>query len=63
MSIRQIHAIIRENGIMEYADLMDYLMDAGESAVALFEEASKRSEFLECYLASRRRRLPERIVE
>lgn len=51
---REIQTFIRDNGIIEYADLMDYLMDAGESMADHYEVAANNTMFFAKYLVSRR---------
>lgn len=51
---REILAFVRDNDIMEYSDLMDVLLDGGESTADWFEIASNNTMFLTKYIASRR---------
>lgn len=51
---REIQAFIRDNNIVEYADLMDYLMDAGEAMADHYEVAANNTMFFSKYLLSRR---------
>lgn len=51
---RELLAFIRDNDLMEYADLLDVLLDGGEAAADLFEVASNHTLFLTKYIASRR---------
>ena len=51
---RELLAFIRDNDILEYADLLDILLDGGESTADLFEVASNNTLFLTKYIASRR---------
>lgn len=50
---REIQALIRDNGITEYAVLMDVLLDAGESMADHYEVASNNTLFFKSYLTSR----------
>lgn len=54
---REIQAFIRDNEIMEYADLMDLLMDAGEDMADHYEVAANNTVFFDRYLSSRRFRV------
>lgn len=49
-----LQALIRELGIIEYADFMDYLQDAGMSVE--YEVASNHTIFFDRYISSRRNR-------
>ena len=51
---RELLAFIRDNDLMEYADLLDVLLDGGEATADLFEVASNHILFLTKYIASRR---------
>lgn len=51
---RELLAFIRDNDLMEYADLLDVLLDGGEATADLFEVASNHTLFLTKYIASRR---------
>lgn len=51
---RELLAFIRDNDLMEYADLLDVLLDGGETTADLFEVASNHTLFLTKYIASRR---------
>ena len=51
---RELLAFIRDNDILEYADLLDILLDGGEATADLFEVASNNTLFLTKYIASRR---------
>lgn len=51
---REIQSFIRDNGIVEYADLMDLLMDAGEAMSQHYEVAASNTLFFDRYLGSRR---------
>lgn len=51
---RELLAFIRDNELMEYADLLDVLLDGGEATADLFEVASNHTLFLTKYIASRR---------
>lgn len=53
---REVLQLIRDNGITEYADLMDILMDGGESTVDMFDVASNNTVFFTKYLTSMWRR-------
>lgn len=50
---REIMQLIRDNGITEYGDLMDILMDGGESTADLFEVASCNTLFFVQYLKTK----------
>lgn len=51
---RELLDFIRDNDLMEYADLLDVLLDGGEATADLFEVASNHTLFLTKYIASRR---------
>lgn len=51
---REIQEFIRDNGVCEYSDLMDLLMDAGETMAEHYEVAASNTLFFDRYLASRR---------
>ena len=51
---RELLVFIRDNDLMEYADLLDVLLDGGEATADLFEVASNHTLFLTKYIASRR---------
>lgn len=53
---REVLALIRDNGICEYADLIDILMDGGESTADMFDVASSNTLFFKAYLTSQWRR-------
>lgn len=59
---REIIQLIRDNGITEYADLIDLLMDGGEATADLFEVASGHTLFCKAYLTSQWRRSSEAKV-
>ncbi len=52
--IREVQGFIRDNGITEYADLMDKLMDGGETLADWWEVASNHTLFFTAYLRSAR---------
>lgn len=52
--IREVQGFIRDNGITEYADLMDKLMDGGETTADWWEVASNHTLFFTAYLRSAR---------
>ena len=51
---REVQAFIRDNNVVEYAQLMDLLMDAGESMADHYEVACSNTLFFDRYLGSRR---------
>ena len=51
---RELLTFIRDNDIMEYADLLDILLDGGEATADLLEVASNHTLMLTKYIASRR---------
>lgn len=53
---REVLQLIRDNGITEYADLMDILMDGGEDTADMFDVASNNTMFFTKYLTSQWRR-------
>lgn len=53
---REVQALIRDNGITEYADLMDWLLDAGEAMADHYEVASNNTLFFSKYITSAWRR-------
>ena len=62
---REILQLIRDNGITEYADLVDILMDGGEGTADMFDVASNNTLFFKAYLTSqwRRQAAPGRPTE
>ncbi|MGN9098671.1 replication protein [Flintibacter porci] len=50
---REIQEFIRDNGMTEYAVLMDALLDAGEAMADHYEVASNNTLFFKSYLTSR----------
>lgn len=52
--IREVQGFIRDNRITEYADLMDKLMDGGETLADWWEVASNHTLFFTAYLRSAR---------
>lgn len=54
---REIQAFIRDNGMTEYADLMDALYDAGDAMADHYEVASNNTLFFKSYLTSRWRKV------
>lgn len=59
---REIVQLIRDNGITEYADLMDLLMDGGDGMAEHFEVARTNTLFFKAYLTSQWRRSSEAKV-
>lgn len=53
---REILQLIRDNGLIEYADLIDILMDGGEGTADMFDVASNNTLFFKAYLTSQWRR-------
>lgn len=53
---REILQLIRDNGLTEYADLIDILMDGGEGTADMFDVASNNTLFIKAYLTSQWRR-------
>ena len=53
---REVQALIRDNDIIEYADLMDWLLDAGEAMADHYEVASNNTLFFKSYITSAWRR-------
>lgn len=53
---REILQLIRDNGLTEYADLIDILMDGGEGTADMFDVASNNTLFFKAYLTSQWRR-------
>ncbi|MDE6591035.1 MAG: replication protein, partial [Oscillospiraceae bacterium] len=53
---REVLQLIRDNGLTEYADLIDILMDGGESTADMFDVASSNTLFFKAYLTSQWRR-------
>ena len=51
---RDIVAFVRDNGICEYADLIELLMDGGETTASWFEVAISHTLFFKGYIESRR---------
>lgn len=51
---RELLVFVRDNDIMEYADLLDILINGGESTADLLEVASNHTLMLTKYIASRR---------
>lgn len=54
---REIQAFIRDNGMTEYADLMDALYDGGDAMADHYEVASNNTLFFKSYLTSRWRKV------
>lgn len=52
--IREVQDFIRDNGITEYADLMDKLLDGGETLADWWDVASNHTLFFTAYLRSAR---------
>lgn len=52
--VREIQQFIRDNDILEYSDLLDTLLDGGESLADWYEVAISRTLVLTGYLRSRR---------
>ena len=53
---REIIQLIRDNGITEYAQLLDILMDGGEATADMFDVASSNTLMCKAYLTSSWRR-------
>ena len=51
---RDIVTFVRDNGICEYADLIELLMDGGETTASWFEVAISHTLFFKGYIESRR---------
>lgn len=49
---REILQLIRDNGISEYADLVDILMDGGKDTADMFDVASNNTLFFKAYITS-----------
>lgn len=54
--IREIQKFVMDNNIMEYSDLMETLLDGGETTADWYEVASTHTMFFSKYLGSRRYR-------
>lgn len=50
--VREVQDFIRDNGITEYADLMDKLLDGGETTADWWDVASNHTLFFTAYLRS-----------
>lgn len=53
---REILQLIRDNGLTEYADLIDILVDGGEGTADMFDVASNNTLFFKAYITSQWRR-------
>lgn len=62
-AIREIIQLIRDNGITEYATLIDILMDGGETTADMFDVARTNTVFFKAYLTSQWRRAGEARVQ
>lgn len=60
---REVQGFIRDNDILEYADLLDLLADAGESMADHYEVAANNTLLFTAYLSSRRYKLMGRKVD
>ncbi len=60
---RDVIRLIRDNGLTEYADLIDFLMDGGESTADMFYVATNNTLFFKAYLTSCWRRASETRVQ
>lgn len=49
---REVLQLIRDNGLTEYSDLINILMDGGEATADMFEVASNNTLFFKTYLTS-----------
>ena len=58
---RKLQKYIRENSIIEYSDLMDYLME--EEMVTEYDVASGHTYFFDKYISSRRNKQKEAIAQ
>lgn len=59
---RQIQEFIRDNELTEYSDLMDALMDAGESMADHYDVAASNTLFFDRYLSSRRYKVERQVA-
>lgn len=50
--VREVIQLIRDNGITEYSDLLNILMDGGENTADMFEVAFNHTMALKAYLTS-----------
>lgn len=55
--IREVQQFVMDNGITEYADLMETLLEGGEAMADWFDVASSHTLFFSAYLRSRRYRI------
>lgn len=55
--IREVQQFVMDNGITEYADLMETLLEGGEAMADWFDVASGHTLFFSAYLRSRRYRI------
>lgn len=51
--LRQVQQMIRDNGITEYGELMDVLIDGGEATADLYEVAAGHTLYFRAYLTSK----------
>lgn len=59
-NIRAVQQFIMDNDVMEYADLMEILLQGGDTMADWFEVASTHTLFFSAYLKSRRFRMDRR---
>lgn len=52
--IREIMTLIRDNGILEYSDLLEILQDGGDGMAELFDVANSHTLLFTAYLRSKR---------
>lgn len=50
--MKECQTLIRDNGLTEYGDLMDILLDGGEATADMYEVASNHTLFFRAYLTS-----------
>lgn len=53
--MREVQQFIRDNGITEFCDLAECLMDGGDSMAGMFDVVTRNTLFFDEYLASLRR--------
>lgn len=61
---REAIQLVRDNGITEYSELVDILMDGGESTADMFDVVSNNTLFFKAYLTSQwRRQSGQNVIE
>ena len=61
--VREVQVLIRDNQVFEYAELMDWLLDAGEAMADHYEVARNNTLFFKSYITSNWRRAMRQRAE